>query len=1150
MMTKSTRQIALLALILLTLAACTAPQESTPAATPVPSITAPPTSEPAPVPVSGAPVLLSEVLGGIQGNNNYEFIELYNPGAQAQDLKGWSIWYRLPNSQQDLFVYRWQQETLLAPQAHFLLGRAGETLSTPPDAEFEQALNIGGGWLELRTTDGTPIDALAWGNMPAPFGEQSPAPALPNGTSLERLPGGERGNAYDSNHNAQDFALNPSPNPQNSRSPLTPLAQQRLEVTLNAPNTAEPGSKFTYTLTVNNLTGKDLQNVRVRFPIPQGLELTGTPPQTTLEAGALLWQVDALPQGETAELAIPIQVPWTYFTATAANYTAQAQNWEQSAYGGMVHTVIAGGRVPIGTARTLLNAEVTIEGIATAYTGAYFAGNGNVKFYLQDETGGIQVQVFGGQGNVAVRMGQRVRVRGTIGVYRDSVQIVPIRVPEDVEILAGDGETPQPPLKSATAAESTTITSRFAGQAIALTGDIVRIDEFTYSYEIDLAADGKTLTLYVDKQTGIEVDTLAVGQRLTAAGILDARDGKMLLYPRIASDLTVGYPPGLRTELNAPITVAAGAPVTVTLTVFNHAPILASGATLSLTLPTETRTWSLADLPAGASTTVSLTLTAPAKGWLQLARYGASAPGVAALPAIPFYIFVGEGVPIWAIQGEGYRSPYVGKTVTTEGAVTAVFPELGGFWLQELVTDDNPATSAGIFVQMAEPPVNAGDWVRVTGRVRETAQQTSLQVSGAAGVIQLASRAPLPAPVELDPPSETRAALTYYESLEGMLVQVTQPTVAVSPVNKYGETSVVLQKHALARLMQGDEARNGWQIMFDDGSNATYEDRADLPFVVTSGDTVTGLLGPLAFTYEKYKIEPILPPQITPGGFVPTPISPLAEGEFRLMTWNVENLFDARDPHPTTSPPKPRLSKYQNDLEKVAATIELAGFPTVIALQEVENYAVLEDLATLESLAAYGYQPALLEGFDSRGIDVGYLVRGDAEILELTQYDAPEGLTSRPPLLLKVQIGDVVWFVVNNHFTSMSGGELATEPRRTAQAAWNVEILRQLQADDPQARVAIVGDLNSYYDSPPIDTLRAAGLLHVLEILPPEARYTYIYQGVSQVLDHILITPSLNQLLRRVEILHVNSDFPVPFADDPSAEHKSDHDPVVVTFGE
>ncbi len=117
-----------------------------------------------------------------------------------------------------------------------------------------------------------------------------------------------------------------------------------------------------------------------------------------------------------------------------------------------------------------------------------------------------------------------------------------------------------------------------------------------------------------------------------------------------------------------------------------------------------------------------------------------------------------------------------------------------------------------------------------------------------------------------------------------------------------------------------------------------------------------------------------------------------------------------------------------------------------------------------------------------------------------------------------------------------------------AQAAWNVAVLEAIQADNPQALVAILGDLNSYTQSLPVETLQAAGLVHVFDLDPRASWYSYIYQGFSQTLDHILVTPSLFELLQRVDILHVNADYALPEAGDPSPLRKSDHDPVIATF--
>jgi predicted extracellular nuclease len=64
----------------------------------------------------------------------------------------------------------------------------------------------------------------------------------------------------------------------------------------------------------------------------------------------------------------------------------------------------------------------------------------------------------------------------------------------------------------------------------------------------------------------------------------------------------------------------------------------------------------------------------------------------------------------------------------------------------------------------------------------------------------------------------------------------------------------------------------------------------------------------------------------------------------------------------------------------------------------------------------------------------------------------------------------------------------------------------------------------------------------------PAMPYTYIYQGESETLDHILVTPYLGEHLARLDVLHVNADYPPPIPGDPSARHTSDHDPLVVLF--
>jgi len=346
-MSKKSLIFASLALLLL-LSACQ-PPSITPTVVPPDTEQATATTEPlAGLPVIDVPnVLISEVLGGIKGNNNYEFIELYNPGAMPVDLDGWSLSYRLNSSEEDLPVYQWQGKTLLPMQGHYLLVREGEDVDLTPDATFVQPLNTFNGGLALRQPDGTLSDQLGWGKAPESFTEGAPTVALENGVSLERKPGGAAGNGEDSDDNAADFILQETPNPQNSGSPPTPEIAQRLTIHAAAPELVKPGGQFEYSLTVENETGQDVHGVVAELLLPAGLEVGELPAGVTASnPGLIIWSVEALADGAEATVSIPILIPWTYMTAVAHSYNVQAADWPSISVGGPMITSIEGGVIP------------------------------------------------------------------------------------------------------------------------------------------------------------------------------------------------------------------------------------------------------------------------------------------------------------------------------------------------------------------------------------------------------------------------------------------------------------------------------------------------------------------------------------------------------------------------------------------------------------------------------------------------------------------------------------------------------------------------------------------------------------------------------------------------------------------------------------
>jgi len=155
---------------------------------------------------------------------------------------------------------------------------------------------------------------------------------------------------------------------------------------------------------------------------------------------------------------------------------------------------------------------------------------------------------------------------------------------------------------------------------------------------------------------------------------------------------------------------------------------------------------------------------------------------------------------------------------------------------------------------------------------------------------------------------------------------------------------------------------------------------------------------------------------------------------------------------------------------------------------------------------------------------------------------------SRKPLVGEFRYGGRRLFVVNLHLASKGGDDplfgrqqppkTSSTNRRNAQAKVVAELVSELLARDPEAAVLVLGDLNDFESSKPLATLEGAGLENLLLRLPLADRFTYVYLGNSQVLDHILVSPSLTNGAE-IDIVHLNAEFP-------TADRASDHDPVIV----
>lgn len=312
-----------------------------------------------------------------------------------------------------------------------------------------------------------------------------------------------------------------------------------------------------------------------------------------------------------------------------------------------------------------------------------------------------------------------------------------------------------------------------------------------------------------------------------------------------------------------------------------------------------------------------------------------------------------------------------------------------------------------------------------------------------------------------------------------------------------------------------------------------------------------------------------------------------APDEYTVATFNVENFFDdIVDRGKTQSRQASSLvsaAELELKLDKLAEAVhdELRE-PTILGLQEVEKVELLEALAVRSEIET-PYGAILVPGPDNRGINVGLMYDRDrVTILESEQLqgcttlspntggpnvpcdsdgdgtDDGNLLFSRPPLQVRLVVseaggggsGDVVWVIVA-HFKSKRGGAEKTEPRRIEQARFLAGAVNNLLAATPGARVIILGDLNDFLDSPTINTLTSAAPLGNLWYQAARGeRYSFIFQGRAEVLDHVLITPALAGDFRRIEPIHINADFPDSWNQVPeTGRRSSDHDPLLVRFG-
>jgi predicted extracellular nuclease len=568
-------------------------------------------------------------------------------------------------------------------------------------------------------------------------------------------------------------------------------------------------------------------------------------------------------------------------------------------------------------------------------------------------------------------------------------------------------------------------------------------------------------------------------------------------------------------------------------------------------------------------------------------------------------------IAIHAVQGAAHISPLVGQLVKVLGIVTA--RSTNGFWMQDPNPDADPATSEGIFVFTSSAPKAAvGDSVGVSGRVQEfrpggatTGNLTTTELASPS-VTVVSSGNPLPAPVVIGnggriPPDtvieddassgnvETSGVfdpdqdgLDFYESLEGMRVQLNN-AVAVGPTETgFGETPVV-----------GDDGANASVRTYRGGlllrPNDANPERVTLDDLLTAlpnldvGDHYSGsVVGVMDYNFGNPFIE-VTSPGLSAihDGVTRETTELVAPGQLAVSTFNFENL----------APTNPQ-SKFDSLASLIVNNLRS---PDLIAGEEVQDNdgnadsGVVDASQTLSRLvaaisAAGGPSYAWREidpvddqdgGEPGGNIRQVFLFRTDRGLSFVdrpggnsTTADAVVGSGGSTQLLYspgRIAPGDSAWnasrkplageftyrghrlFVIANHFNSKGGDDPlrgrfqppteVTAAQRHQQATLVANFVSQLGAADPDANVVVLGDLNDFEFSPTVQILEGAGLHDLMNTLPLNQRYSYDFEGNSQVLDHVLFSGPLFARPLVFDPVHVNAEF---------FDQASDHDPSVV----
>lgn len=262
-----------------------------------------------------------------------------------------------------------------------------------------------------------------------------------------------------------------------------------------------------------------------------------------------------------------------------------------------------------------------------------------------------------------------------------------------------------------------------------------------------------------------------------------------------------------------------------------------------------------------------------------------------------------------------------------------------------------------------------------------------------------------------------------------------------------------------------------------------------------------------------------------------------AQQNFRVMSYNVENLFDTEDnPAKEDNEYLPSGSRrwtpgrYYQKLQQIAKVIIAAGewdTPALIGLCEVESDSVLIHLLRRTPLRQQHYRYSMTHGEDIRGINVALLYQRDKfGYLGHTEYPVrfshKKHKHTRNILHVwgEVITGNILDVFVC-HFPSRYGGEKESEADRFDAARTLRRLCDSLQQIRPTLQIIIMGDFNDTPGDASLSRILGAStksdkqprptLCNLFADVPPRNDPgSHKYQGEWSQLDQIIISTTLS----------------------------------------